>query len=164
MIISQPPPPALLFPAVASRGRHLSLSLPPPPGFTPSQPNQASSQSSPPSPPETHPWLLPPSVGGGLQSCREGPWPRAGQGSRRRGEQASWVFGPGLAGLSPSWPCSKQDRPQERPRPVLSPAVTERHRETFRHKTRSSRMRHPQKVCLGARMTHFLRMQCAPKQ
>lgn len=47
-----------------------------------------------------------------------------------------------LVSLLPGSIPSRKD-PQEGPRLVLSPAVTERHQETFSHKTRSSEMRHP---------------------
>lgn len=142
------PPLALLFPAVASRGRHLSLksistvlgSLPPTrSGLL----LVSSSQSPPPRPPETQPWLLPPG-GRCLQTCREGPWLRAGQRSPPSlGEQMFWwpwhCVGWSLSFLAP---CKAGETPGET-RLVLSPAVTERHQGTLSHEIYPSEVRHP---------------------
>lgn len=79
-----------------------------------------------------------------MHTCREGPWLRAGPGSPPRpGNKHAGVLGTGLAGFSPSWLHSKQDRPQERPRLVLSPAGIEGSQETLSHETHPSEMRHP---------------------
>ena len=65
--------------------------------------------------------------------------------SSQAGEQTHWQpwrwAGWSFSFLAPF----QADRPQERPRPVLFLAVTERHRGTLSHETLPSEMRHASK-------------------
>lgn len=54
-------------------------------------------------------------------------------------------------------PCETGERPQERPRLVLSPAVTGRHQGTLSHETCPSEMKHPSEGMSQTGVTHTLK-------